>query len=124
MATEYVRSEEKHKTLQDAKDGAYLALLLATTRLKEDINYNRGTFILDYQDFLNSFAIVFELTRDESEMQRYHKELIDEIEHWQDNGSAVKTYRGSSRNKKIVMNGMKLARVWCGAMQIRDVIKG
>lgn len=124
MATEYVRSEEKHKTLKDAKDGAYLALLLASTRVKEDIDYGKGTFILDYQDFLKAFTLVFSLTRDESEMQRYHKELIGRIEHWQDNGSAVKTYKGSSRNKKIVMSGMKLAREWGSAIRIRDVIKG
>jgi len=121
MATEYIRSEEKHKTLKDAVDEAYLGTISATTKLEQTIRYKTGPFILDYQEFQNWFSILFNLTKNESEMVRQHKDLIIKIERWQHNGSAVKSFRNI--NKKIVTEGIRLVHEWNSAIRSRDVIK-
>ena len=121
MATEYVRSEEKHKTLKDAVDSAYLATLQAIVQLEDDMEFNAGTFLMDYRDFRYWFKLLFGITKNEAEMATQHKELIENVEHWLHNGSSIKTWKG--RNKKIVEKGIKLAREWNGAIRSRDVIK-
>lgn len=121
MATEYIRSEEKHKTLKNAVDSAYLATLQAITQLEDDMDFNAGTFLMDYRDFRYWFKVLFRITKNEPEMAGQHKDLITKIEHWQHNGSVVKTFK--CRNKKIVKEGIKLAGEWNGAIRSRDVIK-
>ena len=121
MATEYVRSEEKHKTLKDAVDSAYLATLQATTQLEDDMDFKAGTFLTDYRDFRYWFKLLFGITKNEPEMAGQHKDLIAKIEHWLHNRSNIKTFKG--KNKKIVKEGIKLAREWNSAIRSRDVIK-
>jgi len=63
MASEYIRSEEKHRTLKDAVDTAYLATLRASTQLEEDIDFRTGTFLADYRDFRYCFKLLFGVTK-------------------------------------------------------------
>ena len=121
MATEYIRSEEKHKTLKDAVDSAYLATLHYIGQLEENMEYNVGSFLAEYQDFRYCFKLLFGTTKNEPEMRRQHKVLIMKIERWQHNGSTVKSFKG--HNKKIVKEGVKLADEWIAAIRSRDVIK-
>ena len=121
MASENIRSEEKHKTLKDAVDDVYLNTLLIIGKLEEDIAYNIGTFLLDYRNFQYSFKLLFDLTKNEPGMTEQDKALIEKIERWLHNGSAIKSIRGN--NKKIVKEGIKLAREWNSAIRSRDVIK-
>lgn len=120
MATENVRQEEKHKTLQDAVDNAYVVSVDATIELEEYINYKMGTFLLIYQAFQNAFTGLFIITKNEPEMVGQHKDLIVKIDHWQHNGSAIRRFNGG--NKKVVKEGIKLLLEWHGAIRSRGVI--
>jgi len=121
MASEYIRSEEKHRTLKDAVDTAYLATLRASTQLEEDIDFRTGTFLADYRDFRYCFKLLFGVTKNEPEMREQYKELMDEIEDWLHNNLFRKTLK--SKNKVIVRKGIELAREWNSAIRSRDVIK-
>ena len=121
MASEYIRSEEKHKTLRDARDIAYLNTLHRIGQLEEYMAYSLGTFSIEYREFQYSFKTLVDLTKNEPGMTEQDEALMVKIERWQHNGSAIKNIRG--KNKKIVKDGIKLAREWNSAMRNRDVIK-
>lgn len=120
MASENIRQEEKHKTLQDAVDNAYMISVIATTELEENIKYKIGSFLVIYQAFQNAFTGLFILTKNEPEMAGQHKDLIVKIDHWQHNGSAIRRFNGG--NKKVVKDGIKLLLEWHGAIRSRGVI--
>ena len=121
MASENIRSEEKHEALKDAVDDVYLGNLHLIGQLEKNMAYNIGTFLLNYQDFQYAFRLLFDLTKNEPGMTGQDKLLIEKIESWLQNGSGIKNIRG--KNKKIVKNGIKLAREWNSAIRGRDVIK-
>ena len=121
MASENIRSEEKHEALKDAVDDVYLGTLHLIGNLEKNMAYNIGTFLLNFQDFQYAFRLLFDLTKNEPGMTEQDKVLILKIERWLDNGSGIKNIRG--KNKKIVKEGIKLAREWNSAIRSRDVIK-
>lgn len=123
MATENIRLEEKHKPVQDAQDIAYLNTIDWLIIVERDIKNRIGTFVIDFPMLELCFTELFEHTKNERAVRDQHKELIVKIEHWlySYNGRHINKFIG--KNKKIVIERIKIIRRWNAVIRRADVIK-